>query len=491
MLTLRDYQQAALGRVRELSAAGVRSVCLVAPTGAGKTRMAVAWLTGHTGLAGAPLLHGDTGLWIVHRLELLRQSADQLAEILGPLDVGIIAPGADSRPRARVQVATVQTLLARGDRPVASRLVLDEAHHFVADQWCSLSDAYPNTLTLGLTATPERQDGRPLGDIFEELVVAARYPDLVRDGFLVACRAYAPPSEIEDGLALHPLEAYRRHGDGGLAFVFVGRTAVADELAAEFTAAGIPARSVHQGTRKRDRIDTLDDFARGRIQVLTSVNALTEGVDVPAARVAILARGFRHVGSYLQAAGRILRPHRGKPDAILIDLVGATFRHGLPIEDRVYSLDGEPIRRSGPSLRQCPACGFVIASAPERCPQCGHVFAATEQAAPRIYSLELRQVYAGQATPETAKRREWARLRALCDGRGWALDWAVRQYQKLFPGELPEITEEDRFQLYRGLVDRGVERGWKPAAAAVRFKQMFGAYPPWKWTKSWDAQRST
>jgi superfamily II DNA or RNA helicase len=79
------------------------------------------------------------------------------------------------------------------------------------------------------------------------------------------------------------------------------------------------------------------------VRVLTNVNTLTEGVDVPEARTCILARSFGHVGGYLQAAGRVLRAAPGKESAVVVDLTGATIRHGLPTTDRTYSLSGRAI----------------------------------------------------------------------------------------------------------------------------------------------------
>lgn len=369
---------------------------------------------------------------------------------------------------------------------VADGFVVHNCHHYSADDWRTVLDAYPGIRLLGLTATPERRDGRPLGDIFDQLVVAAQYPDLVAAGHLVDCRAFVPPGEFGgDGLALEPLDAYRRHADGELAFLFCGSVADAQRYAGRFTEAGYEARAITERTSKRDRAAWLAAFGRGDLRVLTNVYTLTEGVDVPAASVAILARRIGHVSMYLQIAGRILRPHPSKQRATLIDLVGATIRYGLPTEGRIYSLDGKPIRRCSESLRQCPACGAVSEGAPRTCPECGYEWPIRETPPPKIYSLDLREVYAGQATPDDAKRAEFVRLWRLSQSRGYSLSWVAQEYAKLFGAPPLEHTAAMRPELKRAEYERlarfAAERGYSSGWIAHAYKRTFGVWPPYEW----------
>lgn len=490
-MALRPYQESALHDVGQHFNEGSRAVCLVMPTGAGKTRTGVSWLTGDSGIQNAPRRHSDAGLWVVHRLELMEQAVEQLSRIL-PGEVALIRGGTNTgallgrQPRA--YVTTVQTLLASGERPDVRRIVLDEAHHFVADEWSQLLAAYPDARVVGLTATPERGDGRPLGDIFQQLVVGARYPELVADGHLVRCRAFAPPQAVDGGIANDPVAMYLKHGEESQGFLFSGTIASAETWAERFTEAGIPAAAVHQRLSARVRRQTLEDFKAGRIRILTNVYVLTEGVDVPAARVCILARAVPHVGNYLQMAGRVLRPAPGKDDAILIDLCGSVLEHGLPTEDRDYALDGRAIRRTVASVRQCPQCGAVHDGAPAECDLCGYVFPTPEQSAPpppRIYDIELREVYAGGATPAEAQRREFERLVQVAESRDYSLSWVVKQFVRLFhepPTQwLAELPVEIRQREYSRLAALGHERGYKSGFAACRYKETFGAWPPWSW----------
>lgn len=323
MVKLRPYQDRAIEAVKsELQKH--RAVLLVAPTGSGKT------------VLGQALVHGKKALWVAHRRELVDQAAKRIG-------AGVIAPGYQKNPKAAVQVGTVQTLLARGERPPADVIVLDEAHHYMATEWRALIESYPRAKVLGLTATPQRADGEPLGDIFDSFVVAAPYSDLVRDGYLVTARVYRPAVSLGNDLAMDPVDAWVKYSEGSRAFLFCGRVAIANELASRFRGLGVIAKTIEADTPKRERDESLAQFRSGRVKVLTNVYALTEGVDVPEARTVILARAFGHVGSYLQAVGRVLRPATDKPDAILVDLTGTSIKHGLPIQDREYSLGARPI----------------------------------------------------------------------------------------------------------------------------------------------------
>lgn len=470
---LRPYQAQACAEVERFGETGIRSVLLVAPTGAGKTRMAEEFVY-------LERERGGTIGFIVHRRELLRQAAAILRKRFPALDVGIIGPGEELDLAAPIQVATVQTLLARGIRPNFTLFILDECHHYAAALWIELAQHYRLARTIGLTATPERQDGRPLGDIFQALVVAARYPELVRDGHLVPCRVYQPPEIMGSDLAQDPLTAWQRYAEGSRTFVFTSGVDAAYELAERFRDAGIAAGTIEAKTPKGERDETLAQFAAGSLTVLTNVFALTEGVDIPAARTCMLARGCGHVGPYLQMVGRVLRPAPGKPDAILIDLSGATLVHGLPTEDREYSLDGEGIRRTSPApLRTCLQCGATVLSAHAKCPQCGYEFPVESRQLPRIWDLELRAVYAGSDTPSDAKGREYRRLRELARQRGWSLYFVQKQYKQLF-GELPVIhdaTEEEMREEYQRLVGIATARNFKPGFVKIRFKEMFGKWP--------------
>src|SRR5207247_6813970 len=127
-----------------------------------------------------PRIVSGRALWLVHRHELIRQAAEQLRA--AGYDVGCISPLHEPDQWAPVQVASVDTLLARNIRPEAALVVWDECHHSPAETYRKVLEPYDSALHVGLTATPQRRDGKPLGDLYDALVVGAQYSALIADG---------------------------------------------------------------------------------------------------------------------------------------------------------------------------------------------------------------------------------------------------------------------------------------------------------------------
>ncbi len=441
MIALRVYQTQAVDAARAHYRSGVRSVLLVAPTGAGKGTIAASLLTAVAG-------RSRRGLFIVHRAELVRDQAARLARA----GVGRVATlmGAESMPDAdaAVHACTVQTLFARGTRPPADLVIWDEAHHATCDTYRSVREAYPDALHLGLTATPERADGTPLGDVFERLVVAASHAELValnrRDPTqgLVPCDVVAPPAR-QQGLAEDPVRAYLERGratDGTLrrAIFFGSSRSHAQQLAVRLVAMGVRAACVESGMTAGDRRATIARFASGEIECLTNVAILTEGYDDPSVEVVVHASGVSHAGAWLQKCGRALRPSpsTGKQRALVLDLTGAVYDFGLPDAPREYSLTGDAIRLPGAlaegeeplALRQCAACGLV-AEAPDfrdsTCPRCGATKAGRPD--PRVRRAQLAAVHAAHAPDKRVlKLRE---LTVIAQARGYKPTWAAIQFK--------------------------------------------------------------
>jgi len=448
-----------------------RRVLLVCPTGGGKTQMGTAILQKRK---------PRKAIWIAHRRELIHQACDRLRQIFGRFAVGMVMPGAPVEPHAEIQVASVQTLIARDSRPEADLMVFDEAHHIQADSYAEVAKYYGNALQLGLTATPQRFDGKPLGDMFDTLRVAAQYSELLRDGFLCPMRVYQPPDIPGSGYATDPLTAWQRYSGLTQTFAFFPDVAQATKWREAFDAAGIPSAIVSAKTKKLERHNALDAFKAGAVKVLFNVGIFTEGTDVPAAETILLGRQCGHVSIYLQIAGRALRPALGKAFARLIDLTGASIVHGLPLEDREYSLEGEGIKRTSvTSLKNCPQCGATILSAYRVCPECSYAFPFDPKRDPKIFDWDLEEVYAGKDTPDDAKARELRRLRMVANAKGYGIGWTAREYRKLFKEKMPldGITDDDKRKEFERLKAIGTAKGFKPGFAYAVFKETFGVAP--------------
>lgn len=369
-MKLRDYQERGIADLRAAYTSGRKAPVYVCATGSGKTVLS-AWI-----IRGA-IERGNRVLFLAGRTELLDQTVTTLGRA-GVEDVRLIQAQRDvGNPGAPVVVASIQTVTTprwEAKRPPADLVILDECHHGSAPTHASVLQAYPAARRLGLTATPERADGKPLGDLFDALVVGPTVRELTDLGHLVPCIVFPPRGGAKldtKQIALDPVTAYRNHGDGKRAVVFCVSRQHAASVRDEFRAAGYSCDTVDATLSAGVRKETLRRFSCGGIRVLTSVGVLTEGWDDPGCTVAILARGFGHSGLYIQCCGRVLRPAPNKDKAILIDLVGSVYEHGTPDAERTYSLDGKAIQTATrEAIKQCKTCGAVFRPG-QRCPNCG------------------------------------------------------------------------------------------------------------------------
>ncbi len=416
---LRPYQDAADAAVTEHMAAGHR-VCLVSPTGSGKTAMGVA-------MANAAVARGERVLWIAHRRELVSQASEQL-DAAGCVDHGVVQAGTDrSRPMSPVQVASIQTLVARDECPPADLVVWDECHHCAADTYVSVRLSYPKAKHLGLTATPERGDGSTLEDAFDTIIVAASVAELTALGHLVPCHVLAP-SDLGKDLAKDPLNAWQRYTPGRPTVVFATSVAHSIDIVRAFRTAGVDAEHLDGETPLPERESIIQRFMDGRTTVLSNVYVLTEGFDAPRAEVCLIARGASTASTFIQMTGRVLRPHEGKTGAVVIDLRGVVHRHGLPDDDRTYCLSGKAIRRvKAGKIVACPMCSTVGRHSDE-CPRCSYVPSVSERelgliAAPATFA---QKVAAFTSYVETARRRnyspDWPAHRFRAAHNHWPVD---------------------------------------------------------------------
>lgn len=372
---LRSYQESLVGAIRA-GFARHRRVLAVAPTGAGKT-ITFAYIT-----AGAAA-KGNAVYIVAHRAEIVAQ----ISQALDAQGVrhGRIQPG-HTMTDDPVQVAMVQTLARRLDRvPPPALLVVDECHHAVAGTWQRVTDAWPATKVLGVTATPARLDGRGLGNAFDTMVIGPLVRELIDGGYLAKFTYLAPPQQVDlsdiktemGDYALNQLADamdksiitgdavghYRDHLAGRPAIAFCVTVAHAEHVAAQFAEAGYRAVSVDGTMTREQRLDRIQGIGNGRYQVLTSCELISEGVDVPVVSGAILLRPTKSLGMYLQQVGRVLRPKPDGSAAVILDHVGNVHRHGMPDAERQWTLDTKRKKPVDPDpVAQCEVCYQCFAS---------------------------------------------------------------------------------------------------------------------------------
>jgi DNA repair protein RadD len=185
MNELRDYQRDVIEQCRQKLVAGACKICLVAPTGAGKTHIAATVIQ-------EAVSAGQRVLVLAHTREIVGQTAEKLFS--HGIDHGLIQAGQTARLGKQVQVASIQTFWSWAMRtrrislPPADLLVVDECHHAPARSWRKIIAAYPNVPLIGLTATPCRSDGRGLGGIFDAIVECPQVAELIEQKHLVRTR---------------------------------------------------------------------------------------------------------------------------------------------------------------------------------------------------------------------------------------------------------------------------------------------------------------
>lgn len=453
--TLRPYQIEAIERTLALFGAGRRRVLVVAPTGAGKTVLAAEFIR-------RMRQRGERALFLAAGRELIEQTSRKLADV--DVEHGIIMGGVRPRP-GDVQVAIVQALARRDSMPPADLVFIDEADLARAETYSKILAHYPEARVIGLTGTPWRSDGKGLGELFEDVVVAATPRALMDEGFLVEADGFGfvpldtagvhttggdfnqgelgkRATASDDGARVvgDIVREYQRHAAGRLAVVFGVNIEHSKMLAERFRAEGIVAEHVDGADKDRDA--KLDRVRSGETRVICNVQLLTRGVDIPALEVAILARPTKSRALYLQMVGRVLRPSPGKERALILDHAGCTFAHGLPDFDRDYSLTADEKKKpvdptAAPPITTCRECYAVFATGPTECPACG---------------ASLDRVRSG---PELI----------VVDGR--AVPFA----------ELRARTNELQAVRLRDLLWDSHVRGWKPQAVTLRFKEEFGSFP--------------
>lgn len=385
-MTLRKYQEEA---VEAMLAALARSgsAVLQMPTGAGKTKAATEIIK----------RHGKTVWFVCHRQEIERQASRAFSA--AGIDHGIVSPRGEAEYDKRVQIVSVATLTKRiADLPLPTLVIWDECHHVPAKSWAEIREALTDAQHLGLTATPERLDGKGLKDWFAELIVGPPVAQLIDDGFLSPFRYFAPSdpdltaAKLQAGdyrkrdadavmntpvLIGDAVSEYKRNATGKRAIAFCTSVEASQALAARFNAEGIPARHVDGTTSDDERAAAIDALATGAIKVLSNVEVFTEGFDVPGIDAAILMRPTKSPTLLLQMIGRALRVAPGKSEAIIMDHAGLHRDHGWFADAWHWSLDGGATRarrrasERGP--RSCPECKEVRAERVEMC-TCGYEF---------------------------------------------------------------------------------------------------------------------
>ena len=361
-ILLFDYQEDMVRRVQEVFKRH-DSVMVQMPTGTGKTHV----------LAAIVGLFLKKEVWVVvHRRELVSQIKDTLGRFFPDLDSEMI------------RVTSIQWLSRhyREIKEKPSLIVIDEAHHALAETYAEVMNAYPKAKMLGLTATPYRLNGRGFTDLFDTLLCSWSMERFIAEGRLSLYDYYSIKPDSADQLLVDSLRKRGADGDylqkelnevmdvrpslerlcltikqyvpGRKGIVYAISILHAEHIAEFYRENGIKAVAISSKTPLVERKKLIENFKRTHIQsvsssntnlsnitnvsddidVLVSVDLFSEGFDCPDVEFIQLARPTLSLAKYMQMVGRGLRVAEGKAYCVILDNVGLYKRFGLPSADR-------------------------------------------------------------------------------------------------------------------------------------------------------------
>ncbi len=434
---------------------------LMAPTGAGKTYLALR-------LCNEALARGRRVLFICDRKTLINQTS-AVADSYGMPVHGIIQ--ADN-PRMALwrpfQIASAQTIQARGLTDDFEVVVVDEAHtiHKSVIEFLGKTKA----AVIGLSATPFTKG---LGKIYKRVVNAATMDELTRSGVLVPMRILScvrpdmtgaktsggewTAREAEQrglGIVGDVVLEWSKHAAGLKTIVFGPTIVHCEELVRQFNAAGVKASTFTAETKDDERAALLREYRKpdSELRVLVSVEALAKGFDVPDVGCVVDCRPLRKsLSTWIQMIGRGLRCHPGKTECVLIDHSGNVTRFASDFSDVYYNglasldagekLDGEVRKDEDHPPKSCAKCGFTPCG--KRCVKCGF---------------------------------EPLRQSLIAHDAGVAQEIDILKGPKRYAD-----SRQDLYAMISTVVKEAAERAGRPAnkgAAAHRYRELTGAWPP-------------
>lgn len=474
-----------------------------APTGMGKTVCAAA-------LTRQVLDHSPDSsvMLLVHREELFLQTAATLCELGAqpqPIASNRVLNVCGSYLRVRGEAANEQwrlgdkrspitlgtigsmsRLLAKGLAPPApSFIIVDEAHHSAARTWRLLIEHYlkHGSWLVGFTATPERADGLSLmarsGGIYDKLVLGPSIRSLVDSQDLAYPDIYAPSEAQIDlshvkkvagefdreetsrraitligGVLAHYNRLVRGRGP---CLVFCVNIEHARRVAEEFRGANVRAASIEGNMKEDERADLIAAIGDGRLDVLTSCEIISEGLDVPGIYAVIMLRPTLSLTVFRQQIGRGMRPFPGKTKTIVIDHVGNTQRHGNPMEEPDWKVDGRTksereenarSRVAGILICQKPGCGAVNDPSDFYCRVCNTPLQKTTI----VVQEQVGELVRLQSLPATQRVLE----------RIWGIDYRIVNYD-MFIGfcQEEEVPIKEHDEVWGKVKNFLSDLGWK------------------------------
>lgn len=431
-IVLRDYQQQVFIDTYKAFNDGYTSVLVQLPCRSGKSYI-IADICNKA--------KGDV-LILAHRIELLKQ----LSELITSLHI------------KNVRLASVFTEarnLGKYDKPTI--IIIDEAHLSEASSYKKVVEYYDTNL-IGFSATPTRLDGKPLS-LYKKLICGISTKELIKKGAIAPFDYYAPDialdlsdigiiageynnKELTDLMCKSQIygdviKYYKKLAGDKQAIAYCVSVKHSKTVCNTFVQNDISAIHIDGGMNKKAREKALDEFKKGKYKILCNCNLISEGITLPNASVGLLLRPTNSLPLYIQQAMRVLTPDNNK-HSIIIDFVANFQHHGLPDEDRDWSLEGVTKKRRTTNedgtfiIRNCPNC-FKTFKTANKCPYCGHTYEVKGRELKQIQEVELKKITEKEKQAleeqkkkmrmEVGKARSRAELIKIAKQRGYNMQW--------------------------------------------------------------------
>ena len=426
MFQLRPYQNQLVTEARTHLAAGSKGVLIQSPPGSGKSVVIAEIVRLATNKGGKVL-------FLAHRRELL----DNIVETLNDNDVYLSKVIVLSAVMAKNRLSTL---------PPLSLIVTDEGHHGKAKTYKDIYEHFSNVPRLGFTATPWRMNGEGFKDIYGEMVEGPSIQWLIDNKNLAPYRWFSIPlidrakvdfknmtREAETSAKLFESDAtiqgdiignYKKYADGGQAIVYAPTIEVSKLIVKWFNDSGIYAVHADGKTPTKERDLIMKDFKAKKITVLSNVDLISEGFNVPDVGVIILCRPTQSIVLHLQQSMRGMRYRPGKT-SIILDHVGNGANLGLPADEFEWSIEGRKKKSTGssdPPKMLCGTCGqqFLLKSLLKiddkpHCPFCLQVIETEERESAVTFdeAVEMVELNAEAAKIARLAKKKFSTKRSL------------------------------------------------------------------------------
>ena len=453
---LRQYQVDCISHLRESITRKHKHIVLQMATGAGKTTVAAEMIR----LANQK---GKKCLFLADRIELVEQTSKRFDYEGIPHGI-IMASHPRYEPHSINQICSPQTL-ARRSIPQADLVIIDECH-VAYGVHKKMMQALPDAVFIGLSATPFTKG---LGKLYSDLVVGATTIDLTNKGYLVPTKVFAPSKPDLTKLKMiggdydekelfsrvnkpkligDIVDTWVKLGENRPTIGFGVNVIHSQAICHEFRNRGIRAEHIDSYMPKGEREQKVKDFKDGYIRVLFNVGILDKGFDYPEASCLIMARPTKSLMLYIQQAGRVLRTHESKVDAIILDHAGNTEQHGFVTDDLPQELDDGQKKKKETSVKKkeevtiCSSCAFVKPPKTLKCPLCHFTPTKTDTG---IVTEKGELVEVGRKITTQDKQKMYSELLHIEVFKPYKKGFAANMYRNKFgvwPKGLKEYTLE-------------------------------------------------